>query len=201
MASASGFKAWFLSNLVAILALGVAIVSAVYANDAHKDAQDALANASPAITVAPIVGTFDASGRIFTQVPHSTTKWLASISDIDRGHDWLQLTFENNGGRPIRIDAVGLREENGNELFFRQEDVAPMSASCASNKAIGACGTDGFILKPQDSEVVFLPLYAAAQFLGGGFPNHDEELKIAYRSGDVRDDASKRPDALVDITG
>ncbi|MGA7050863.1 MAG: hypothetical protein WBZ37_06235 [Mycobacterium sp.] len=185
-------------NLMALLALAVSIVSAAFAYLAHEDAKDSLANQSPVITLVPTAGTFDSSGRIFTPIPHKT-RLLASIADISGDKDWLELQFENGGGRAIRIDQIGIREENGNDKFFTPAEIAPLSAPCASNKAVGMCGTAAFTVKQQDNVVVFYPLFAAADWLQGGYEDHDEDLKVVYKSTDIRDDG-KTPDALVKVT-
>jgi hypothetical protein len=181
----------------AIAALVVSVVSlggTVYANIVARRGLD---NASPEITLAPQAGTFDSSGENFIQIPQKTL--LASIGDIRSAHDWLRLTFENGGGREIRIDQVGIVAGNGNELFFNPDQIAPFSAPCGSNSAVGMCGSASFTVKPSDSHVVFYPLFAAADWLQGAYGGNDEELKVGYTSADALD-KGLRVDALVKIT-
>jgi hypothetical protein len=195
--SAKAVGGWIWDNVIAIVAVVVSLVSLYFAHDANRVAQKGLDNASPEIALVPAAGTFDSSGKKFTQIPQKTL--LASIGDIRSGHDWLQLTFENGGGRAILIDQVGIVAGNGNELFFNSDQIAPFSAPCASNSAVGLCGSAPFTVKPTESLVVFYPLFAAADWLQGGYGGHDEELKVGYASRDILD-KGQTVDALVKIT-
>jgi hypothetical protein len=188
---------WIWTNVIALGAVVVSLVSLYFAIDAADVAHKGLANQSPNITLVPAAGTFDSSGKKFTQVPQKTL--LASIGDIRSGHDWLQLTFENGGGRAILIDQVGIVAGNGNELFFNPDQIAPFSAPCASNSAVGLCGSKSFTVNPTDRLVVFYPLFAAADWLQGGYGGQDEELKVGYVSRDILD-KGQTVDALVKIT-
>jgi hypothetical protein len=181
----------------AVGAVVISLVSLGFSIHGNDIAQKSLDNASPDITLVPSAGRFDSDGKKFMAVPGKTL--LASIADIRNDRDWLRLTFENGGGREIRIDQVGIVAGNGNEMFFSSDQLAAFSEPCASNSAVGTCGSAPFTVKPSESDVVFYPLFATADWLQGGYENHDEELHVVYRSNDTLD-KGQTLDALVKIT-
>lgn len=195
------------ATVVSTLSLIVAVASAAAAGRSCQLSQRALDNQSPYITVETEVGTLDPKGTFtpilplinnFVSGPQRTR--IVSITDMRNGHYWLQLTFHNGGGREIKIDQVGI--VGGNDSFFNNSDIPPSSAPCgfSSIAALGCPGSVPFRVKPSDDQVVYYPLFVAADFLIGANQGHDDELRIHYGSYDAIDRGSKPQDAVIKIT-
>jgi hypothetical protein len=157
--------------------------------------------------IEPEVGTLDSNGK-FTPVLPTIHNFVSgpqrtrtlSIADIRNGRYWLQLTFHNGGGREIKIDQVGI--VGGNDSFFNDSDIPPSSVTCAYSPiaALGCFGSIPFRVKPSDNQIVYYPLFAAADFLVGADQGQDEELRVHYGSFDAIDRGSKPTDTVVKIT-
>ena len=195
------------STAISIISLVVAIASAVGSWLSWGVSQRALANQSPYITIEPEVGTLDSNGQFtailptinnFASGPRRTR--TVSIGDIRKDHYWLQLTFRNGGGREIKIDQVGI--VGGNDSFFNNSDIIPSGAQCgfSSIAALGCTGSIPFRVRPSDEQIVYYPLFVAADFLVGANQGRDEELRVHYGSYDAIDQGSKPVDAVIKIT-